>query len=161
MRHLTDPVLSARGRVVHTGISPDLGKRITCATLLAVSLACSLQQPAFAQQPATISGFVADPSGAGVPSASLTLTNQDTAVVLISVKSDSGGNFAFQAVPAPATYAISIQAAGFTRHEQKDLIVTAGERRSVGTIVLVVGSITDSVTVQAGATPVQTQSRSE
>src|SRR3954469_4372556 len=104
------------------------------ALLLLAGLVCALQPPVFAQQPATISGFLADPSGAGVPGASLTLTNQDTAVVLITVKSDSSGNFALQAVPAPATYSISVQAAGFARHEQKDVAVTAGERRSVGTI---------------------------
>lgn len=145
MRPLTDLVLSLRGRL----------------PLLLVGFACVLLQPlAFAQQPATISGFLADPSGAGVPGATVTLTNQDTGVVLsgITAKSDSSGNFAFQAVPAPARYSISVQAAGFTRHEQKDIAVTAGERRSVGTISLVVGSVNDSVSVQSAATPVQTES---
>src|SRR6266581_8685014 len=108
MRHFTDLVLSLRGRSPRTGISPGRSNRITCATLVLVGLACILQ-PAFAQQPATISGFLADPTGGGVPGASLTLTNQDTAIVLITVKSDSNGNFAFQAVPAPATYSISVQ----------------------------------------------------
>jgi Carboxypeptidase regulatory-like domain len=112
----------------------------------------------FAQTEATISGVVADPSGAGVPGASLILTNQDTAVALITEKSDSTGNFAFQAVPAPGTYSISIQASGFSRLEQKNIVLTAGERRSVGTLTLVVGSTNDSVTVQADATPVQTES---
>ena len=50
------------------------------ASLLLVTFAIALHMPLLAQQPATISGFLADPSGAGVPGASLTLTNQDTAV---------------------------------------------------------------------------------
>ena len=132
--------------------------RIACAALLLAGFAYVLQTPVFAQQPATISGFLADASGAGVPRASLTLTNQDTAVILITAKSDSGGNFSFPAVPAPGTYSISVQVGGFTRREEKDITVTAGERRSVGTISLTVGSINDSVTVQAGVTPVQTES---
>ncbi|MDQ6700110.1 MAG: TonB-dependent receptor, partial [Acidobacteriota bacterium] len=126
--------------------------RIACAALLLAGFAV------FAQQPATISGFLADASGAGVPGAGLTLTNQDTAVILITAKSDSNGNFSFPAVPAPGTYSISVQVGGFTRREEKDITVTAGERRSVGTISLTVGSINDSVTVQAGVTPVQTES---
>src|SRR4051794_3105336 len=99
MRYIMDRVLSLRRSSPPIRISP--GRRdITCVTLLLAGLACVLQPPVFAQQPATISGFLSDPSGAGVPGASLTLTNQDTAVVLITVKSDSSGNFAFQAVPA-------------------------------------------------------------
>jgi len=41
---------------------------------------------------------------------------------------------------APGTYTISVQASGFTRLEQKDIVVTAGERRSVGTLALAVGA---------------------
>ena len=69
----------------------------------AVVLLAAIPTPAIAQTEATISGILADPSGAGVPGASLTLTNQETAVALITVKSDSGGKFDFPAVPAPAT----------------------------------------------------------
>jgi hypothetical protein len=57
-----------------------------------------------------------------------------------------------------ASTSISVQVGGFARHDEKDITVTAGERRSVGTITLSVGSINDSVTVQAETTPVQTES---
>ena len=128
------------------------------AALLLAGFACVLQTPVFSQQPATISGFLADSSGAGVPDAVLTLTNQDTGSVLITGKSDSRGEFEFPSVPAPATYSLSVQASGFSRREQRDIAVTAGERRSVGTLTLAVGSMTDSVTVQDRVTPVQTES---
>jgi hypothetical protein len=124
----------------------------------ALPLVFTLSLPAFAQQTATISGVLVDPSGAGVPEASLTLINQDTGVAVITEKSDSRGNFAFQGVPAPGTFSILVQVSGFSRLEQKDIVLTAGERRSVGTLALAVGSTTDSVTVQAQATPVQTES---
>ena len=69
--------------------------------------ACVFQSLLPAQQPATISGF------AGMPNASVALVNQETAIVVITTKSDSNGNFAFPSVPA--TYSFSVQIGGFTR----------------------------------------------
>jgi len=131
---------------------------IVYAAFLLAAFAAVLPTPVRGQTEATIAGVLVDPSGASVPGARLTLTNQDTAVVLITEKSDASGNFSFQSVPAPGTYSISAQASGFSRLEQKDIVLTAGERRSVGTLALTVGSTSDSVTVQAEATPVQTES---
>jgi hypothetical protein len=123
-----------------------------------VAVAAMTASQALAQTEATITGLVADPSGAAVPSARLTLTNQDTTAVVGTQRTDASGNFAFQAVPAPGTYSLSVQADGFAAFAQKDIVVTAGERRSVGTLSLTVGSATESVTVQAAVTPVQTES---
>ena len=133
-------------------------ERIACAAFLLAAFVSTLPTMVFAQTEATITGVLADSSGAGVPGATLTLTNQDTGVVVISEKSDASGSFSFQAVPAPGTYSISVQLSGFSRFEQKDIVLTAGERRSVGTLGLVVGSARDSVTVVASVTPVQTES---
>jgi len=130
-----------------------LQKSAYAALLLSV-----LSTQSFAQQVATISGVLADPSGAGVPNANLTLTDQATAVVVGTEKSDANGNFTFQAVPTPGTYTIGVQVSGFARLEQRDIVVTQGERRSTGTLALVLGSTADSVNVTAEATPVQTQS---
>ena len=126
--------------------------------LLLAGIAAIFQSPAFAQQGASIVGNVADSSGAGVANATLTLTDQDTGVVSSTVVSDNTGSFSFLAVRAPGTYSISVQVRGFSRLEQKGIAVTQGERRSVGTLSLVVGSATESVTVQADVTPVQTTS---
>jgi hypothetical protein len=133
-------------------------KQVSYVSVTVAVFVCFLLRPAFAQQEATISGVLTDPSGAGIPGAGPTLTNQETGVVLTTAKSDSGGNFSFQSVPAPGTYLLSVQVAGFARLDQKDIVVTGGERRSVGTLALVVGSTRDSVTVEAAATPVQTGS---
>ena len=136
------------------GIKPAVPRpTLLCTAALLVFLV-----PAFAQQTATISGILTDSSGAAVPEAAMTLTNQDTGVTVIAAKSGPAGSFSFQAVPAPATYSISIQVTGFSRLEQKDIVVTEGERRALGTLTLVIGSTSDSVTVQAAATPVQSQS---
>ena len=131
---------------------------MTLTAALAALALTAMPPCARAQQTATISGTVVDASGAGVPGATVTLTDQDTAVSVITLQSGNGGNFSFQAGPAPATYSIAIQAAGFSRLEQKNIVVTEGERRATGTLSLVVGSTSESVTVQADATPVQIQS---
>ena len=123
-----------------------------------LALALAAVPATFAQQTATIAGTLADPSGAGIPEATLTLTNQDTGIAVITAKSSSSGSFSFLAVPAPATYSISVQVTGFSRLEQKNLVITEGERRAIGTLTLAVGSTSESVTVQADATPVQVQS---
>src|SRR5665213_1281320 len=133
-------------------------KHLAHLLLLLAACACVFEARVFAQQEATISGILADSSGAGVAGASLTLTNQDTSVVLATAKSDGGGNFSFQAVPAPGTYSLAVEVSGFSRLEQKGIVVTQGERRSVGTLTLAVGSTSESVTVQAQTTPGQTES---
>ena len=139
-------------------VAPCPQKRLSYAAFaLAASLAI-LSTPVFAQTNATIAGVLADSSGAAVPSASLTLTNQDTTVVVETQKSDASGNFSFQGVPAPGTYSVSVQVPGFQRFEQKDIVLTAGERRSVGTLTLALGSTTESVSVEATVTPIQTDS---
>jgi len=152
----------AVGAIGSTTYSVNLISRVAKPVVYLAALLASLGtlnvRPALAQQEATISGVTADASGASVAGATLTLTNQDTQVVLGTAKSDSGGNFSFQAVPAPGNYSVAVQAAGFSRLEQKDIVVTQGERRSVGTLTLAVGSTTDSVTVLAAVTPIQTES---
>src|ERR1022692_3912279 len=133
-------------------------KRLVYEVLLLSTLLSLLTTPALAQLGATITGVLTDSSGATVADASLSLTNQDTTVIIATTKSDATGNFSFLAVPAPGTYTISVQVAGFARLAQEGIVVTQGERRSVGTLALVVGSATDAVTVQADITPVQTAS---
>ena len=135
---------------------PRQMKWIACAVVL---LALSIRPVSvFAQQTAAISGVLVDSSGAGVPGASMALTNQDTAVEVMKTNTDSGGAFSFLAVPAPGSYSISVQVAGFAAFQQKDIVVTVGERRSVGTLTLVLGSVSAAVSVEAAVTPVQTQS---
>src|ERR1017187_6715837 len=109
-------------------VVPCPRKGFAFAAFLAAVLTI-LSTSVFAQTTATIAGVLADPSGAGVPNATMTLTNQDTTGVVGTQTSDASGNFAFQSVPAPGTYTISAQASGFSRLEQKDIAVKVSERR--------------------------------
>lgn len=133
-------------------------KRIASILLLLAAFLSVLATPARAQLGATIAGVLTDPSGAAVPGATLTLTDQDTALVTATVKSDARGNFEFLSVRAPGTYTVSVEAAGFSRLEKQNIVVTAGERRSVGSLPLAVGTASEAVSVSADVTPVQTNS---
>src|SRR5580698_3492187 len=71
-----------------------------------------------------ILGSVLDSSGAAVPNAQITITNQATGVARTTV---SGGDGLYN-VPqlSVGTYAVSVSAAGFSPSEVKDVVVTVG-----------------------------------
>ena len=137
---------------------PPKRLRILPAAFLLGTLLSLLPTLALAQLGATVTGVVTDSSGAAVAGASLTFTDEDTSLVVATQKSDNTGNFEFLAVKAPGTYLLTIQAPGFARFQQSGITVTQGERRSVGTLALTIGTASEAVSVTAEVTPVQTQS---
>ena len=58
-----------------------------------------------------ITGLVKDPSGAGIPSATLTLTNEDSGVTQ-SITTSPEGRYLFAAVPV-GRYSVKVEVAGF------------------------------------------------
>jgi hypothetical protein len=104
----------------------------------------------------TITGNVTDSTGAVVSNASVELTNQQTNVSQ-TVKALADGNFAFGDVE-PGTYSITVHASGFKTFVKRDLVLGASERLSAGSLALQVGSVSQSVTVTATTTPIQTTS---
>jgi len=103
-----------------------------------------------------ISGRVVDSSGAAIPNASITLTNQLTGQQFVTTTDKSGG-FIFTALQ-PSTFSVSVRANGFKEFDKRDLILSASQRLSAGNLQLEVGAVTESVSVTAEATPVQTES---
>jgi hypothetical protein len=83
-----------------------------------------------------VTGTVKDPSGALIPGADLTLTNEATGVAQ-KARSSSTGTYAFEAVPAGA-YALKAEAQGFMTYLSTGLqihvqsVVTADIRLTVG-----------------------------
>ena len=108
----------------------------------------------------TVSGSIAgnalDPSGSPVPNAEAIAANEATAAQFRSV-TDERGAFVINGL-LPATYTISISKQGFRPFRQTGFVLTAGERRSAGTIQLELGAVTDTISVTAEATTVQTVS---
>src|SRR5260370_11920611 len=99
---------------------------------------------------------VLDSNSDVIPNAEVTLTNQQTGETR-SAKSGNLGDFIF-ATLQPGGYTVLDKAQGFKEVEKKDLNLSASERLSTGDLRLALGSVKETVTVEANATPVQTNS---
>lgn len=93
--------------------------RRLCA-IVAVFVLCSL--PALAQE-GRITGTVKDPTGAAVPGATITITNQATGATQTTT---SGPNGTYSAAVAPGTYSASASLKGFAKQTRRGLSVSAG-----------------------------------
>ena len=112
---------------------------------------------AFAQQiSGTITGTVKDSQQALVANAKVTLTNPQLATTR-EATSATDGSFVFTQVQ-PGTYSLAVEATGFKKFEQTAVTIFANDRLSLGDIVLAVGMQTETVTVEAQATTIQTTS---
>ena len=104
----------------------------------------------------TISGHLDDQSGGIVTNADVKLINQQTNVI-VTTKVRSNGDFIFPDVQ-PGTFTIVVQARGYKEMRQVGLRLSASQSLSTGTLVLQIGQVTESVTVTAAITPLQTTS---
>lgn len=104
----------------------------------------------------SIVGTVVDNSGAVVPGAALTLTNRETGVSR-SARSDMEGGFVFSALP-PGAYELVAEHPGFKKYQRQNINLPPNERLSLGLVQLVVGDVSETVTVTAEGIAVQTAS---
>src|SRR5450755_1676832 len=103
----------------------------------------------------TITGTVADPAGAVVPSAPIEAKNTETGAVFQAASSDTG-NFTLPQLPA-GVYEISVAVTGFKKYVRQNLTVGVAQTVRVD-IALEVGSATDSVTVSEQSSLLKTES---
>jgi hypothetical protein len=129
--------------------------------LVCVLLASVSSKPAFAQMTITgsISGSVLDPTGKAVPSAKITLISETTKDRRDTTTSESG-IFNLVAVP-PGSYTVKAEHPGFKALERKGIVVTANERIALGELSLQVGSVSETVMVEAHTAHVETESAEE
>lgn len=127
--------------------------RLLCllSTLLAFSL--SLNAQGLTGQ---ISGRVQDPSGNSIPNAKVVLTNNATNQIRETV-SDPQGAFTFTEV-LPGNFRLDVSFEGFKAFQQKEVTVTATERVTLRGITLELGSVNETVSVDAEAARLQTES---
>ena len=120
-----------------------------------VLLLTSWAPPVPAQTASTgaIKGSVTDSSGAVVPNAMITATNNATGAAR-TVTSEADGSYIITVLPL-GTYQMRIQANGFKPQEVPSVTVNVSETAVFNT-VLEVGSQTQEVTVQATAEALQT-----
>jgi len=111
---------------------------------------------AAAQNPAaTLTGFVYDPSGASVPKATVTLTAVDTGVQF-RTESNGAGIYRFSGL-IPGTYNVNVSKNGFESFAQEGLKIHVGETVTLN-FTLSVGSVSNTITVEAGAVNLETAS---
>jgi hypothetical protein len=122
------------------------------AMMLFVFIACSAGM-LHAQGYAKIVGTVTDPSGAVVPSATITALQVQNGVVT-TVKSGADGGFVFPSL-LPSTYTISASAKGFENYKQTDIVLQADQSLTVN-FKLLVGSSAETVSVIGDAPQVDT-----
>ncbi len=103
----------------------------------------------------TISGTVADQSGAAVPGAAITVTNVDTGIAR-SLETGPEGRYAAPSLPR-GNYEIRAELAGFQTSIRAGIALTVG-RSAVVDIVLQVGEVAQAVTVTGEAALVDTTS---
>src|SRR6266850_7094160 len=93
---------------------------------LALGMALIFSMPAAAQRiTGTLRGQVFDPSGAAVPDAQVTATNQETGV-LVKITTTSAGTYSFPSL-IPGVYKVEVEAKGFKNFLKTGVSVVANQ----------------------------------
>ncbi len=103
----------------------------------------------------SISGIVTDPTGAAIPGAAVTVTNEGTSVSR-SATTDGEGFYAIEAMPS-GEYTVRISKQGFKEAITRGIHLDPGQRRATN-VALQVGSVASQVTVDAETVQVDTES---
>ncbi len=111
---------------------------------------------AVAQESATLTGTVTDPSGAVVANAQITVANVERGIERTTA-SNADGEWATPAL-SPGKYDLTITAPGFKKHEVKGVILRVAQKARVD-VALQVGGSTAQVTVE-GSTVAQIETQS-
>src|SRR5215472_6730295 len=119
--------------------------------LLALGLAM-VCMTAYGQGTASIVGTITDPSGAVVPNATVTITDQDNGFVRATT-TNSTGSYKAPELP-PGHYQLRVENQGFKKYEQRNITLNVGDTVRVD-VALQLGTVGQSVTVEANALQVQ------
>ncbi len=106
---------------------------------------------------ASLVGTVRDPQGAAVPGAQVQITRLETGVVMTSV-TNGVGLYAFPGLQ-PGHYRIAVTKPGFKEDVVAGLLLSVQEKRELN-FSLAVGSVSETVNVEASAEMINTQDAS-
>src|SRR5262245_2093267 len=133
----------------------DRTRRIGAGVLPLLLILLATAAPAFAQTTgsATLTGTVVDNVGV-VPGATVTATQASTNVPR-SVTTNDQGEFRIPGLP-PGRYTVKVEMDGFKPINMPEFDLLGGETRPLGRLTLSAGGVSESVTITAEVTPVQT-----
>src|SRR5437016_1974781 len=129
-------------------------KRTILVLILSVLLAALLN----AQDTTSLSGSVTDPSGAGVPNATLTLINNDTSARR-EIRADTEGRYSFQQVQ-PGHYHVLAKAAGFSDVIVNDIRLLVDSPTTIPIVFEKLGTVTTTIAVSAESVQLNTMDAS-
>jgi hypothetical protein len=122
---------------------------LTCLTITLLIAFASILLPAHSRAQefrATLSGTVADPTGAVVPNTAVTVTDVNTGSVS-KTTSDSAGQYVIPFL-APGTYRVEAQAVGFKKTVHNSIALQAGDHPILN-LALSLGDTSQTVSVSA------------
>ena len=102
---------------------------------------------------ARLSGTVTDRTNAALPGATVTV-EQSTTGYQQTAKTGASGDYLFPSLPV-GTYELTVRMTGFTTYVQKGIVLSVGQAATQN-VPLLVGSVSEQVTVQANASMVTT-----
>jgi hypothetical protein len=123
-------------------------KKLLLASMLLVLFAFS----ALAQT-TSLTGTVSDPSGSVIAGASVDLESIETGAKRNSV-TNSGGVYTFAQL-APGTYRLTVKNQGFAAKQFNEVRVLVNQPATLN-VILEVGAVTETVSVEAAATQINT-----
>jgi hypothetical protein len=106
---------------------------------------------------ATLQGTVTDPTQAGLPSASVTLTNTGTAIERTE-NTDADGHYLFSFV-VPGSYTLTVKAAGFKTTVRDGVLLSINDNLKLD-IAMPLGQASDTIEVKGEVAAVQSESSS-
>ena len=132
-------------------------KERTCLFLVFAILFMALPLTGRAQElAATLSGAVTDSSGAVIPHASITITQNGVNAGARVVQTDGAGNYVVTNLPA-GTYSVIVTAAGFETFKGKNIVLDVAEKHAFNA-QLKAGAVSTTVTVEDNPVSVDTES---
>lgn len=114
--------------------------------------------PTFAQEVrASLAGIVADPAGAPVGGASVLLTSTERNTTM-TAQTNEVGNYLFPFV-IPGNYTLTVEHQGFKKFVRQSIVLEAQDKARAD-VTLEIGDMSQSVTVEADVSQLQTESAS-
>ncbi len=128
-------------------------KRILIAILTVLVLCCPVLMRGQELQ-ATLNGTVTDPSGAVIPSATVTIAQNGVNGASRVIQTNARGGYTVTNLPA-GTYSVTVTAPGFQTYAANDVTLFVAQTRSVNA-KLQPGAVSQTVTVRQGTVALDT-----
>ena len=134
-----------------------MNSRSWCIALLAAVLLLSATAAWAQVTTGSIAGTVMDAQGGAIPGATVTLVSQARGTRMAPAVTNNSGDFVIPNVTAD-TYTVEVTLTGFKTLLRKDVIVSGGDRVSVGRLPVELGGMSETVNVSGEAPLIQSQS---